>query len=88
VPAGGVTGVALAEDAGAEASPEADGEDDFEHATNPAPANSAQPASTDLRIVEDMERPSHRGTDRQLYAISLAPASPVRQAHATVVAHP
>jgi len=54
-----VTGVALADDAGAEASPDAaEGEEDCEQPANPAaPASSAQPARTDLRIVEDMEAP-------------------------------
>src|SRR5690348_13908419 len=50
--------VALAED-GAEASPDvAEGEEDCEQAARPAaPASSAQPAKTDLRIVDDMLRP-------------------------------
>src|SRR6185312_17523771 len=61
--ADGVTGVALAADADAEVSPPADGDGDCEQATNPAPASSAQPARTDLRIVDDMLRPSCRSVD-------------------------
>jgi hypothetical protein len=53
--AGGVTPTA---EAGADDSPDAaEGDEDCEQATNPAAANNAQPASTDLRSVEDMECP-------------------------------
>jgi hypothetical protein len=56
-----VTGVALADDGTAalldEAAPE--GGEDCEHAARPtAPASSAQPNGTDLRIVEDNGGPS------------------------------
>jgi hypothetical protein len=80
--AGDVTGVVLADDAGADASPDAAEDDEgCEQPANPAaPASNAQPARTDLRIVEDMGSPSHDGTSRQLYALSPIAASPVRQA--------
>jgi len=70
--------VALAADADAEVSPPADGDGDCEQATNPAPASSAQPARTDLRIVDDMLRPSCRGVDGTPYT-GISPHEPLRK---------
>jgi hypothetical protein len=88
--AGAAAGVALADDEGDDAwFDEAEDEGDCEQAVSPAaPAKNTQPARTDLRTVEDMEHPSHRGTDGQLYAFSPAAASPVRQGAAAIPREP